>query len=63
MVGFWVKRGFLDSGFTMFVYKSDDNSADIEQIVKECMWEGYDVSSERKEKQWYYIAARDENDN
>lgn len=63
MVGFWVKRGFLDSGFTMFVYKSDDNSADIEQIVKECMWEGYDVSSERKEKQWYYITAKDENDN
>lgn len=30
MVGFWVKRGFLDSGFTMFVYKSDDNSMDIE---------------------------------
>lgn len=37
--------------------------AEIEQIVKECMWEGYDVSSERKEKQWYYIAAKDENDN
>ena len=63
MVGFWVKRGFLDSGFTMFVYKSDDSPADIEQIVKECMWEGYDVSSERKEKQWYYITAKDENDN
>lgn len=62
MVGFWVKRGFLDSGFTMFVYKSDDNSMNIEQIIKECMWDGYEVYSERKAEQWYYLTAKDEND-
>ncbi len=62
MVGFWLKRGFLDSGFTMFVYKSDDNSMNIEQIIKECMWDGYEVYSERKAEQWYYLTAKDEND-
>ena len=62
MVGFWVKRGFLDSGFTMFVYKSDDNSINIEQIIKGCMWDGYEVYSERKAEQWYYLTAKDEND-
>ncbi len=59
MIGFWIKRGFLDSGFSMFVYKSDDNAMDIERVVRECLWDGYEVNSEQKEKQWYYIIARE----
>ena len=33
VVGFWVKRGFLDNGFKMFAYTSANSSSDVEQMI------------------------------
>lgn len=58
-VGFWIDRGFLDSGFSMYVYESNDEDDYIETAVLE-MWpfyEEYEVNIERLEKKWFRVVV------
>ena len=58
VVGFWYTQGFLNSSFSMFVYSSDDNPADVVQMMKEYMEMEYKIDLPEKEKCWYYVVAK-----
>lgn len=42
----------------MFVYSSDDNPADVVQMMKEYMEMEYKIDLPEKEKCWYYVVAK-----
>ena len=59
IVGFWLSRGFLDSGFTMFVYASDDNAESIKNGITTVMWPYYNIFVEKLEKNWFFVKAQE----
>lgn len=59
IVGFWLSRGFLDSGFTMFVYASNDNAESIKNGITTVMWPYYNISVQKLEKNWFFVKAQE----
>lgn len=59
IVGFWLSRGFLDSGFTMFVYAADDNAESIKNGITTVMWPYYNISVQKLEKNWFFVKAQE----
>ena len=59
IVGFWLSRGFLDSGFTMVVYAADDNAESIKNGITTVMWPYYNISVQKLEKNWFFVKAQE----
>lgn len=58
IVGFWIMRGFLDSGFTMYVYDDSNNEDNLRKAIE--MEENfYQITLEKKEDNWYYVKAKE----
>lgn len=58
-VGFWIDRGVLDSGFSMYVYVSNDGEKYIQTAILERwpFYEEYEINIERLEKRWFRVSV------